>query len=742
LCMLSAEDSRVNQVLGMLHKCLKRPYRDAASVYDMHYPGEVVGVEKTPKLVTVIIKLEKPMQIGDKLAGSYGNKGVVAKIVPDDQMIKDEDGKPVDCIFTSVGVISRINPAQIMESTLGKIAAKTGKRYEVENFSKDDYIAYVRNEMKKNNVHDKETVTDPISGKKIKGVFVGVQYCHKLVKTTDTNYAARGIEGAYDQDEAPSGRGLEGPKAIGGMEVNALLAHNARSFLRESTALRSSRNIDFWNAFQDGYVPQFPQEKKTFNRFIDTLKQAGINVRKNGNELVAAPLTDSDILGMSAGELKNGRRLTAKDLAPEQGGLFDTYLTGGLDGEKWTHIKLAEPIVNPVFAKPAAVLLDLNNKDFQKLSIEEGGAEIRRRLNNIDVPNALKDTENALHSDSLTNDKRDNLIKRLKYLRALKNLDLKAGDAYTLSVLPVTPPKIRPITVGATGDLMTNDANFLYSSLIELNNRIKEEKDLFGKKDVQEARKNLQARVSELAGLAAPESPELRGRSAKGALDFISGDQPKTGYFQSKVIYGKMNMSSRATISPDMTLGLDEVGIPEDMAWTMYRPFIIRNMVQMGYTPLGARESIDEKSEVARRILNEELEKRPVVINRAPTLWRYGMLGAKPVLRDGLNIRVNPYWERALNADYDGDAMQVHVPVSEEAVEDAKRMFPSKMIFTDQKKGDILMMMKGEPIIGLYKATANVGKATGTPKHYPNEQAAWQAYFKGDLKMTDLVAIG
>lgn len=244
--------------------------------------------------------------------------------------------------------------------------------------------------------------------------------------------------------------------------------------------------------------------------------------------------------------------------------------------------------------------------------------------------------------------------------------------------------------------------------------------------------------------MTAPESAMLKNRGVKGALEFIAGDTPKEGYFQRKVIYGKMNLSGRATISPDTSLGLDEVGLPEKAAWEMYKPFVARRLAQMGYSPLRAQEAIEEHSPIAAKALAEEMEKRPVIVNRAPTLWRHGILAARPVLRDGKNLRINSLWEKGLNADYDGDAMQIHLPVSDEAIEEAKTFLPSKQLYSDKKRSDLLMAPTNEPILGLYKATENLGNAdkAGMIHKFKNVDEAWKAYYTGKLKMTDFVEIG
>lgn len=676
-------------------------------------------------------------------SGSYGNKGVISYIEKDENMPRDESGEPLDAVFTSAGVISRINPAQILESALGKVALKTGKPYQVENFGFSDNVAFVQQELKKHGVKDKETLTEPATGKKIHGIFTGVQHVHKLFKTTDTNYAARGIEGPHDQDDAPVGSGQIGPKALGGMEVNALIAHNARNILREGASLRNFKNMDFWSAFQYGGMPRMPTEKKAFNKFVSILNQAGVKVERKGDDLVAGPLTDKDVLSMSSGQIKDAKRLNAK-LEPETGGLFDINATGGLKGTKWSHVKLAEPVVNPLFEDCIMALLGLNSRQLGEVFARDGGKALRDRLNRIDVNTSLLMAEKQMDDPRVKGDALDKLVKKVKYLRALKEKNLKPGDAYMLENIPVTPPVMRPITIGKTGDKLENDANLLYRNLILENGTFEKIKGEPGmEKETVESRKALQDSVRELVGTIAPQSPHLKNAGVKGAIQFIAGDQPKRGYFQRKVVYSKMNLSGRATISPDNTLGLDEVGLPEDMAWSMYKPFIIRQLTQMGYGAMQAKKAVEDRSDMARKILEAELDKRPVLINRAPTLWKHSIFAVKPRLRSGKNLLVNTLWEKSTAADFDGDAMAIHVPVSDDAVKDAHKMMPSKLIFSDKKRGDLLAAPSIEPIAGLYKATVNLGQPhSGMLHKFPDELTAWKAYHSGRLKATDPVEIG
>ena len=736
-------DSRANQVLGNLHKSLVREYRDESEVYEGSYPAKVLEVHTAGKTTTVLLEVEKPASIGDKVSGSYGNKGVITKIVPDEEMIQDEEGKPLDVLFTSAGVIGRINPAQILESTLGKIAAKTGKPYKVENFSSDDYTKLVRDEMKKHNISDKETVTDPKTGKKIPGIFVGTQHVHKLFKTTDTNFSARGIDGPYDQDGAPVGSGELGPKGIGGMEVNALVAHNARNILQESSSLRSSKNTEFWKQFQYGGNPQMPVEKQAFTKFTNILKQGGIKVDKKGTTFSVGPLTDKDVTTMSSGAIRNGLRIDAK-LNPEAGGLFDPIITGGIGGEKWSHIDLEEPVINPVFEDCAKALLDLSTKELRQQYEQHGGKVIQQKLNAIDVGRAYAKTKKELDNPKLTGTALDKLVKKFKYLKTLKERGLKAGDAYMLSKIPVTPPSLRPLTIGKSGDIMENDSNLLYRDLILQNNSFKELKAAgISEEDKIANRKALSTRVGELVGTIAPESQHLKNKNVKGALRYIAGDEPKRGYFQRKVVYSKMNMTGRATIAPDNTLGMDEVGLPEDMAWSMYKPFIIKELTRRGYGAIEAQNAVKDRIPAAKEILDDELTKRPVLVNRAPTLWRFSVNAAMPKLRSGKTMGINSLWEGALNADYDGDAMTVHVPITDKAITDAKNILPSNLVFSDRKRGDLIYAPTQEPIVGLYKATAGINKNKAGKVHkFKNVGEAWDAYNSGTLKATDRVDIG
>lgn len=733
------------QLLGKLHKSLVKPYRDAAVTWDHEHEGEVVDVAITPKLITITVRMDAPMGVGDKLAGRYGNKGVVSKIIPDAQMVQDEAGKPIDILMTSAGVITRINPSQILETAVGKVAEKTGKPIVIEQFADHDNVKWAKKLLKDNGIKDKETVLDPVSGRKIPGIHVGRQYTYKLFKSTDTNYAARGIGPGYDSNLQPTKGGLEGAKGLGKMEFNALLAHGARSILREAATVKGERNDEYWRRVQLGLPAPMPSSNFAYDKFGHMLHGAGINVRKEGSKLTLTPLTDRDIDRMASSEIKNGLLVTPRkvqgttQIVPEDGGLFDVASTGGLDGSKYSKIRLAEPVVNPVFADPARRLLGLSNKDFNAMRDDEGAAKVRDKLNALDLPSErrkLKRSLPKLHGSQL-----DDAVKRIKYIDALGREKLRAGDAYVLSKVPVVPPKVRPIMPTGDGTMLIADANYLYRDVMLANEAITETPEELQTADGKKAqRKHLHDAVGALFGMNDPVSPQNQGRGAKGHIRQITGTgSPKHGYFQSKLLKRRQDLSGRATIAPDLSLSMDEVGLPEDMAWRMYEPFVVKGLVQSGYKAVDARTKTKARDPAARRILDTEVMKRPIIMNRAPTLHRFGLVSAYPKLIPGKTVRLNPFAEQGMNADYDGDTVQLHVPVGDDAVSEAKGITLSNLLLGDVSKDDLMVFPAHEALIGAYMATKDGAK--GETKTFATKADAKAAYRRGEITMSTPVKI-
>lgn len=355
------------RMLGQLHKILVSPYKAVVEEWEHDEPGQVVSTStKTPNK-KVLVRSIKSLEVGDKLTGQHGNKGVISLIVPDNEMPYDKvSGEPVDLILNPASVTSRINLGQIHETIAGKIAKKLGKPYIVKNFGNENNVAKLKEEMKQHGVSDTDELVDPKTGKSFGPIFNGHQYVLKLFKTTDQNLSARNV-GGYDANEQPTKGGSEGAKAEGYMETLALVGSNARHNLKEAATVKSEKNENFWDKFQTGQPVPRPAMTFATKKFFDMLKAAGVAVRMQNGMLSAAPIKDSEILQMSNGEVEKPTMLNSKNLEPEKGGLFDIRTTGGLKGERWTHYKLAEPVVNPVAERAVKAVLGLSSDEFNGL---------------------------------------------------------------------------------------------------------------------------------------------------------------------------------------------------------------------------------------------------------------------------------------------------------------------------------------------------------------------------------------
>jgi DNA-directed RNA polymerase subunit beta len=373
------EPTPEDKMLGRLHKTLVNPYRLVKEEWHNEEPGKVVDAHTEGKEIRFILRCVKHLEVGDKLTGLHGNKGIVSLILEDHQMpyIKST-GKPVDMLLNPASVTSRVNLGQLMETAAGKIAQKTGKPYLIHNFSKNKNVVDLKNELNALGVDDSEPMVDPISGKDIGKILTGPQYIIKLYKTSDQNWSARNT-GGYDNVGQPVKGGEEGSKSVGYMEMLGLIGSNARKNLKEISTLKSEDNSEYWAKFLTGQP--LPKPKTTFatQKFLNYLTASGIKTSIHDGVIRATPLTDKDVIGMSHGVVKEPTMISAKNLEPEKGGLFDPATTGGLKGTRWTHYSLAEPIAHPLMERPIKSILGLNTREFD--GIAHGDIGVRKEGN-------------------------------------------------------------------------------------------------------------------------------------------------------------------------------------------------------------------------------------------------------------------------------------------------------------------------------------------------------------------------
>jgi DNA-directed RNA polymerase beta' subunit len=570
-------------------------------------------------------------------------------------------------------------------------------------------------------------LTDGKNGKPFKNkVFVGTQYMLRLMHDIEKKNKARST-GSYDQNMQP-GSGKEGGQSLDPMLMYSLVAHGAKHNLRDATLIKGQQNDEFWRALQTGAPLPTPEKSFAWDKFITYLQNSGVNIEKRGNNLVTSPFLDKHISKISSGKLEDaGKMLQGKNLSPEKGGLFDPDKIGGMSGSKWAHIELNEKMPHPLFEKAIQKILGITAPVYKKIMDEEysedgltGSQLLESKLNNLNLDKEIELTKNELNKAPKS--KVNVLNKKLRHLNALQKSEIKPSELL-ISKFPVMPSKYRPVVPLPSGDLRVSPINHHYKNIAVLSNSIKTNKSLdLGHEENKNNRIALYRTLKEAVGTSDPLYAQMKNRP--GLIRTLTGSSPKEGFIQN-VLWGKrQDVSARSTITVDPTLGVDEAGIPIEIAKKTLKPFIIKEMVtSMGLTPVKALEEIKEDGPFAREALKNTLDKRPILLNRAPTLHKHGIQAFRGKLTSGKDIKINPIIVGGFNADFDGDQMALHVPVSDEAVNEAYGLLPSKNVF---KTGDnsLVQNISKDYQLGLYFLT-KAGKETN--KRFKTVKAAQAA---------------
>jgi len=289
--------------------------------------------------------------------------------------------------------------------------------------------------------------------------------------------------------------------------------------------------------------------------------------------------------------------------------------------------------------------------------------------------------------------RRKKAVKRLRVVEALRKSSNRP-EWMILTVLPVIPPDLRPMVQLDGGRFATSDLNDLYRRVINRNNRLKRLLEL-GAPDVivRNEKRMLQEAVDSLIDNSRRgKAMSRRGRrELKSLSDMLKG---KKGRFRRNLLGKRVDYSGRSVIVIGPELKLHECGLPKSMALELYRPFVIAKLVDYNYANnvKGAKRIIERERPEVWEVLEEVIRDRPVLLNRAPTLHRLGIQAFEPVLVEGKAIHIHPLVCPAFNADFDGDQMAVHVPLSKRAVEEARRLMLSTK--------NLLLPASGEPIVG------------------------------------------
>jgi DNA-directed RNA polymerase subunit beta' len=337
---------------------------------------------------------------------------------------------------------------------------------------------------------------------------------------------------------------------------------------------------------------------------------------------------------------------------------------------------------------------------------------------------------------SKSKQKRKKATKRLKVVEAFRRSGNRP-EWMVLTVLPVIPPDLRPMVQLDGGRFATSDLNDLYRRVINRNNRLKRLLEL-GAPDVivRNEKRMLQEAVDSLIDNSQRgKALSRRGRrELKSLSDMLKG---KKGRFRRNLLGKRVDYSGRSVIVVGPQLKLYQCGLPKGMALELYRPFVISRLVAHNYAAnvKGAKRFIERNRPEVWEVLEEVIKDRPVMLNRAPTLHRLGIQAFEPILIEGSAIQLHPLVTTAFNADFDGDQMAVHVPLSQKAVTEARELMLSSRNLLKPADGEPIISPSKDMVLGVYYLTIadDSVKHKGNGRNFADADEVEQAYNLGQL---------
>ncbi len=387
-------------------------------------------------------------------------------------------------------------------------------------------------------------------------------------------------------------------------------------------------------------------------------------------------------------------------------------------------------------------MLVLSEAKYQDLSLKFGhifeagiGAEaIRKLLSRINLEESVKNIEENLKT--VVDSKKEKLIKRLRLLKSLKNNNLRP-EWMILNIIPIIPPDLRPMVALDGGRFAASDLNDLYRRVINRNNRLKQLTDLNAPEVIcRNEKRMLQEAVDALIDNSARHTKTVTAstgqkRQLKSLADSLKGKQ---GRFRQNLLGKRVDYSGRSVIVVNPKLNLDQCGIPKTMALELFKPFIISQLIKQEFVHnvRSASRFIEAGHDEVWDILEKIVKEAHVLLNRAPTLHRLGIQAFKPVLIEGKAIQIHPLVCTAFNADFDGDQMAVHVPLTKEANKEAAELMLSSKNLLKPATGEPIVAPSQDIVWGAYYTTFEdpklKDKADNQLKYFYNTDDANLAY--------------
>jgi len=385
----------------------------------------------------------------------------------------------------------------------------------------------------------------------------------------------------------------------------------------------------------------------------------------------------------------------------------------------------------------------LYQEDSDLNGVEVGiGAEAIQRL--------LKDIDLEVEAESLREEvlsakgaKKDKAIKRL---RVLDNFIATRSDPswMVLTVLPIIPPDLRPMVQLDGGRFATSDLNDLYRRVINRNNRLRRLQEILAPEIIiRNEKRMLQESVDALIdnGRRGRVVVGANNRPLKSLSDIIEGKQ---GRFRQNLLGKRVDYSGRSVIVVGPQLQLNQCGLPREMALELFQPFVIHRLIQQGLVNniKAAKKMIQKNDITVWNVLEEVIQGHPVLLNRAPTLHRLGIQAFEPILVEGRAIKLHPLVCPAFNADFDGDQMAVHIPLSLEAQSEARLLMLAPYNFLSPATGEPIITPSQDMVLGCnYKTIHNASQQTRDPHYFSSLEDCLMAYNQKQIPLHGYVWI-
>jgi len=384
---------------------------------------------------------------------------------------------------------------------------------------------------------------------------------------------------------------------------------------------------------------------------------------------------------------------------------------------------------------------EASNKYGSSFKAYMGAEAIKGLLVNLDLT-VLGDELRLAITKTGSKQKLKDLTKRLKTVDAIKSSTNKP-EWLVLGVVPVIPPDLRPLVLLESGNFATSDLNDLYRRIINRNNRLKKLMDLNAPDVIiRNEKRMLQQAVDSLLDNGRCRRPVLgsNNRPLKSLTDMIKGKQ---GRFRENLLGKRVDYSARSVIVVGPSLKLYQCGLPKRIALELYQPFIIRKLKQHGLadTIKSAKRMIERRDEQVWDVLEEVIHQHPVLLNRAPTLHRMGVQAFEPVLVEGNAIMLHPLACRGFNADFDGDQMAVHLPLSVESQAEAYTLMMTTSNIFSPANGSPMVGPSQDMVMGNYYLTRMMPGEKGEGLNFRNTFEAITAYDLGKVSMQAKVRV-